>query len=95
MLAIDPLPEFFLAAGSEGLEARVRNTGWEYLYEISWAELVREVAAMLPGSPILVLTGKGTGAATEAVQARLFGTAAGVLGVVVGIFMALGKVMSF
>ena len=73
ILAVDPLPEFFLAAGSDGLENRVRRTPWEDLYELGWADLVREVVEMLPESPVLVLTGRGAGAATGDVLARLFG----------------------
>lgn len=79
VLAVDPLHEFFLAAGSEALEGRVRRTSWEDLYELSWADLVREVIEMLPDSPILVLTGKGTGGASGEVLTRLFGDAASAL----------------
>lgn len=79
VLAIDPLPEFFLAAGSEALEGRVRRTTWEDLYELGWADLLREVIEMLPESPILVLTSKGLGSASGAVLARLFGDAAAAL----------------
>ncbi len=61
VLAIDPLPAFFLAAGSEALEARVRSTPWESLYELSWFELVSELVDLLPDASVVVLTGQGVG----------------------------------
>lgn len=79
VLAVDPLPAFFLAAGSEGLETRVRRTPWEDLYETGWADLVREVTLMLPGQEVIVLTGRGTGRATEDVLRRLLGPAVSAL----------------
>lgn len=76
VLAVDPLPVLFLAARSEALEARVRRTPWEELYEIGWADLVQEVVAAMPGSPVLVLSGMGTGAASDRVLEMIFGMAA-------------------
>jgi hypothetical protein len=76
LLAVDPLPRLFLAARSEALETRVRRTPWEDLYEIGWADLVREVVEAMPGSSVMVLTGQGTGAASGDVMERVFGEAA-------------------
>ena len=79
VLSLDTLPAFFLAAGSEPLEERVRSAGWEPLYELSWADLVEEIAVAMPGSDILVLTPRGAAVRSPEVLARLFGDAASVL----------------
>ncbi|MEM7632069.1 MAG: hypothetical protein AAF227_08645, partial [Pseudomonadota bacterium] len=55
ILAIDPLPEFFIAAASDPLEERVRRTPWEMLYELSWHELLSELVELLPDASFLVL----------------------------------------
>lgn len=57
VLAIEPLPAFFLAAPSDPLEDRVRKTSWEVLYELSWYELLAELVELLPEASFLVLTG--------------------------------------
>jgi len=63
IVCIDVLPAFFLAAGSAPLELRVKNTPWEALYELSWADLVQEVLDALLRAEVLVL---GPGAAGSA-----------------------------
>lgn len=59
VFAIDPLPSFFLAYGSEALEERVRQTSWEVLYELNWHEFLAEMVDILPDATFLILTGKG------------------------------------
>lgn len=75
LIGIDTLPAFFLAAGSEPLEARVRRTSWEVLYDLSWADLVREIKAALPDSALIVLTPDGAGRYAEGTLRRLLGDA--------------------
>lgn len=55
-LCVDTLPAFFMTAASDILEARVQNTPWETLFELSWADLALEIKAALPGCELLVLT---------------------------------------
>ncbi len=73
VFAIDPLPTFFLAAGSDVLEERVRTTPWEVLYELSWHELLAELVDLLPDADFLVLTGQGVAAAPAQTLARFQG----------------------
>jgi len=73
VMAIDPLPAFFLAAGSDALEARVRDTPWELLYELSWADLIREVTDMVPKARVMVLTTARVGAAPGKAFDRILG----------------------
>lgn len=73
IMAIDPLPAFFLAAGSSALEARVQSTPWEILYELSWADLIRAVTDTLPEAKLLILTTRGVGETHGTVLQRLFG----------------------
>lgn len=79
VLSLDVLSAFFLAARSEPLEARVRSAGWETLYDLSWADLIEEVAFAMPGSEVLVLTPKGAALRSPEVLERLFGPAASVV----------------
>ena len=76
VMAPDTLPDLFLAAGSDALEARVRETPWEQFYEVNWADLVIETQAALPGAEIIVLTHSGTALGGEALSEFLFGPAA-------------------
>ena len=73
VLAIDPLPAFFLAADSTPLEERVRQTAWEVLFEVSWFDLVREIVEVLPDADFLVVTGKGVGRNPSTLVATIFG----------------------
>ena len=73
VLAIDPLPAFFLAAGAGPLEERVRQTAWEVLYELSWFELLSELVTLLPDASFLVLTGAGVGKDPQATMDTLLG----------------------
>ncbi|MEO1025403.1 MAG: hypothetical protein AAFX07_07590 [Pseudomonadota bacterium] len=57
-ICVDTLPAFFLASASEILEARVQNTPWEALFELSWADLALEVKDAMAGSEIVILTPK-------------------------------------
>ncbi|MGR3515352.1 MAG: hypothetical protein ACU0GG_21520 [Paracoccaceae bacterium] len=76
LLAIDVLPEFFIAAQSDALEDRVRKTPWEILYELSWYELVNELVALLPSAQFLILTDAGVGRDLKKLEATLLGEAA-------------------
>ncbi|MEO1537198.1 MAG: hypothetical protein AAFR73_05660 [Pseudomonadota bacterium] len=73
VLAMDPMPDFFLAAQSEALEQRVQQTPWEVLYELSWYELVAELVEFLPDASFLVLTGKSVMQDTRRLEATIFG----------------------
>lgn len=73
VVAIDPLPRFFLASVSDVLEERVRKTPWEVLYELSWFELLREVVESLPEADVLVLRSDGMGENLMKLNQRLFG----------------------
>ncbi len=73
LVAIDPLPAFFLAAGADALETRVRDTPWEILYELSWSDLIGELTDMLPDAQILVLTTRRVGETHGKVLGRIFG----------------------
>ncbi len=76
VICIDTLPAFFLAAGSDALEARAHRTSWEALYALSWADLAREIKAALPASDLVVLTPDGTGRRSVGILKHLFGEAA-------------------
>lgn len=73
VLVVEPLHHLFLASGSERLEARVRTAGWETLYELGWADLVRSVSDKMEGCTILVLTPRGMALRSREVLERLFG----------------------
>ena len=73
VLAVEPLPRLFLAAGSERLESRVRATGWEDLYELGWAELARSVVERMKAARLLVLTPGGMALRSQEVLERIFG----------------------
>ncbi|NNE78978.1 MAG: hypothetical protein HKN18_01790 [Silicimonas sp.] len=75
----DSLPRFFMASGSDTLEARVRETSWETLYDLSWADLVREIRQALPDADLFVLTPDGAVIQSETVLELVFGGAAKVL----------------
>lgn len=78
VMTIDTLPAFFLAAGSDALETRVRRTRWEVLYELSWADLAREVKEAVPDCDLVVLTPDGAAVGGPHVLRQLFGNAADV-----------------
>lgn len=79
VLAIDVLPEFFLAAQSEALEDRVRKTPWEVLFELSWYDLVNELVALLPAASFLILAGARVGKSLPRLEETLLGSVAGTL----------------
>lgn len=79
VVAPDTLPALFLAAGSAPLSARVRETPWEELYELSWADLFQAVRAAMPRSEILVLTPNGAAVRSAEVLGLLFGPAGSVM----------------
>ena len=79
VLMPEPLPEFLLASGSEVLEARARRSEWETLYELSWADLAREIVEAAPEATLTVLTPRGTATRPREVLDRLFGAAASAL----------------
>jgi hypothetical protein len=76
VFAPDNLPDLFLAAGSGALEARVRETPWEQLYEIGWARLIADTHDAFPAAEIIVLTHSGTALGGEGLAHTLFGPAA-------------------
>ncbi len=73
VLVIDSLPAFFLAPESERLEARVRATGWEVLYEMGWTDLARAINEKMKAARLLVLTPRGMALRSPEVLERLFG----------------------
>lgn len=73
IVAADSLAPFFMTANNDLLEARVRNAGWEALYELSWADLVREVSEAIPEADILVVTARGAGRVADSFLDRIFG----------------------
>jgi hypothetical protein len=75
VLAIDPLPAFFLAASSDPLEERVRRTPWEVLYELSWFDLLHEFVHLLPDTELIVTSTDAVGKAPKAMLTRLLGPA--------------------
>jgi hypothetical protein len=77
ILTPDRLPDFFLATGSDLVAEWVRATGWELLYELSWAEIVANVRAVLPSAEVLVLTHRGLALGGAALAERLFGAVSG------------------
>ncbi|MCV6594269.1 MAG: hypothetical protein OIF48_15050 [Silicimonas sp.] len=76
VLVIEPLPQFFLAPGVERLEARLRATPWEVLYEQNWVGLARQVLDRMKAASLLVLTPRGMALRSPEVLGRLFGAAA-------------------
>lgn len=76
VLVVDSLPAFFLAAGSDVLEARVRRHDWETLYELGWADLAREIVAAVPECELLILSPRGAAVRSPETLERLFGPAA-------------------
>ncbi|MEM6387455.1 MAG: hypothetical protein AAF718_14590 [Pseudomonadota bacterium] len=76
VLSIDVLPALFLAMESPMLEARVRRTSWEVLFELSWFDLVSELVALLPSASFLVLSGPKATTDIFQLEKRLFGSQA-------------------
>ena len=72
VLVVDTLPRLFLAPGSERLEARVRGTGWETLYELGWTDLARVITDKMKAASLLVLTPRGMALRSGEVLERLF-----------------------
>lgn len=79
ILAPDALPDLFLAIESETVSDQIRNTSWEQLFEVSWAELVAEILEALPATDVIVLTHVGVALGQSELAARLFGPAADVV----------------
>lgn len=73
VVTLDALHRFFLAAASDALDARLRTTPWDALYELSWAELMEEIRRAFPNTPILILTGSSAARCSEALLRRFFG----------------------
>lgn len=78
-IAIDNLPDLFIAARSDLADRLVREMGWENLYEASWAELIEDAVDALPGAEFLVLTHAGVAKGGVGLLERLFGPGAGVV----------------
>lgn len=79
ILAPDALPDLFLATESETVREQIRNTSWEHLFEVSWAELVAEIRVALPAADLVVLTHAGVALGGTVLAAHLFGPAADVV----------------
>ncbi len=75
----DNLHNFFLATNSDVLEERVRRHDWATLYELSWADLAKEIIAAVPGCELLVLTPSGAAINSPQVLSRLLGPGARVV----------------
>lgn len=73
VVTLDALHRFFLAAASEPLDARLRVTPWDVLYELSWAELMEEIRHAFPMHDILVLTPKAAALQSSGLLTRFFG----------------------
>ncbi len=79
VVTLDAVHRFFLDAASEALQRRVSGTAWEVLYELSWADLLTEIVAALPGCKVLVLTPHAAAVQSPDVLTSLFGPAANTL----------------
>lgn len=79
VLTPDTLPRFFMSYASEGLNARVRATAWDVLYELNWADLVQEVVLAFPTAEVIVLTPMGAAKQSPEVQSLLFAPAERIL----------------
>ena len=77
VVGIEPLPQFFATAGTGALAKRVSKTPWEVFYELSWAELLRDIAALCPETELLVVTPEACVCRPASVTATLFGEASG------------------
>ncbi len=73
VLLVDSLPRLFLAPNAARLEAKVKATGWERLFELSWVDLARTITQELPQARLLVLTPGGMALHSESLLRRLFG----------------------
>ncbi|MXQ09150.1 hypothetical protein GQ651_14985 [Alphaproteobacteria bacterium GH1-50] len=76
VVGVEPLTLFFASAGTEALAKRVSNTPWEVLYELSWAELLRDIRALCPEAELLVVTPEASVARAGEVLDTIFGPAA-------------------
>ena len=76
VLLPDSLPAFFLASASVALEAKVRGTAWETLYELGWADMARALVEALPKATLLVLTPEGAALRSRAAIGHIFQDAA-------------------
>lgn len=79
VLALDSLPDLFMATELETLVERARATPWEQLYAASWADLLAGLLDCLPGAEVIVLTHAGLALGGEGLVERLFGPGAAVL----------------
>ena len=77
VLTVDRLPAFYLAQGSDRLEARVKATPWDVLYELGWARLAEALSQALPKAELLVVTPEGLARRPAAAMARIFGVTVG------------------
>lgn len=56
VLAVEPVHYLFMTVGQDAVNERVRETRWEVLYDVSWADLAAEVVAGFPDAEVVVLT---------------------------------------
>ena len=75
VLLVDSLPHLFLAPNAPRLETRVRATGWEALYDLTWLDMARAVTNLLPEARLTVLTPRGMALHSEALLQRFFAPA--------------------
>jgi|GEM_PF-2615866 len=73
VVCLDSLTRFFLATGSDVLEARVRRQEWESLYELSWVPFVEIIREAFPESEVIVLTPRTSAVRSPVVLERLLG----------------------
>lgn len=75
VFTIDSLPAFFLAANSDALDAKVRETPWETLYDLSWTDTALELLAALPNADVAIASPKGAAVRSAEMMGWLFGAA--------------------
>ena len=80
VIAIDTLPDLFLAQNSNALEARIAKVDWAVLYEVSWMQPIRAIRRSFPGAGITVLTHAGAILNAGEMLEHLFGTQAHLVG---------------
>ena len=74
VVAIDTLPDLFLSQNSAVLDARVANSDWAVLYELSWVQPIRAIRQSFPDAEIAVLTHAGAVLNSDTMLRHLFGS---------------------
>lgn len=81
VITIEPLHRFFAGLGSGALSGRISKTSWDVLYELSWAELISDMRAILPEHEICVISPDAALCRAEGMAETLFGEGAGLIDV--------------